>query len=337
MLDENKFGIRDKRGNWKPFKLSEPAPIFQLPLNFIKIFKWIFGIYGYIFPWNFFYGLIAIILWLYFTPSLSVMKSFDYNWISYLLIRNLILTIIVCGGLHFFLYIKKTQGNAFKYNGRWPEKNNKNFLFNNQTKENMFWTLCSGVPIWTAYEVFSLWSFSNGYFIFINWDTHPIYLALTFLIIPLFREVHFYFMHRLLHWPPLYNFCHYVHHKNINPGPWSGMSMHWFEHIVYLSGVLIHFIVPSHPAHAIFQLFHAGITPAFHGHIGIEKIQIGKISINTSTQPHYLHHKFFECNYADGSVPLDKYFGTLHDGSEEAQERMMKRYKERMKKMRIVE
>ena len=54
MLDENRFGIRDKRGNWKPFKLTEPAPIFQLPLNFTRIFKWIFGIYGYIFPWNFF-------------------------------------------------------------------------------------------------------------------------------------------------------------------------------------------------------------------------------------------------------------------------------------------
>ena len=51
---------------------------------------------------------------------------------------------------------------------------------------------------------------------------------------------------------------------------------------------------------------------------------------------HYLHHKFFECNYADGGIPLDKYFGTFHDGSEEAQERMMQRYKERMKKMRNV-
>ena len=75
MLDENRFGIRDKRGNWKPFKLTEPAPIFQLPLNFTRIFKWIFGIYGYIFPWNFFYGVMAVILWLYFTPSLFQSRS----------------------------------------------------------------------------------------------------------------------------------------------------------------------------------------------------------------------------------------------------------------------
>ena len=335
-IDDSKFGTRDKRGDWKPFKLSGPAPIFQWPLNPLKILKWLFGIQGYILPWTFFYGTMAIILWLYFTPSMDTMKTFHYEWIGYLLIRNWIMTIFFVGGLHIFLYIKKTQGTSFKYNGKWLEKNNKNFLFNDQTKDNMFWTLCSGVPIWTAYEAFSLWAFSNGYFIFISWETHPIYLGLTFLILPLFREVHFYFMHRLLHWPPLYNFSHYIHHKNVNPGPWSGMSMHWFEHIIYLSGPLIHFIVPSHPTHAIFQLFHAGIAPAFHGHIGFEKIQIGKIGINTHTQAHYLHHKYFECNYADGAVPLDKYFCTFHDGSKEAQEKMIIRYKERMKKMRTV-
>ena len=31
-------------------------------------------------------------------------------------------------------------------------------------------------------------------------------------------------------------------------------------------------------------------------------------------------------NYGDGSVPLDKWFGTFHDGTEEAQERMNERF-----------
>ncbi|MDE0782115.1 MAG: sterol desaturase family protein, partial [Planktomarina sp.] len=47
---------------------------------------------------------------------------------------------------------------------------------------------------------------------------------------------------------------------------------------------------------------------------------------------HYLHHKYFECNYADGILPLDKWFGTFHDGSEEAQERLRHRLKEKNKK-----
>ena len=54
-IDDSKFGTRDKRGDWKPFKLSGPAPIFQWPLNPLKILKWLFGIQGYILPWTFFY------------------------------------------------------------------------------------------------------------------------------------------------------------------------------------------------------------------------------------------------------------------------------------------
>ena len=34
---------------------------------------------------------------------------------------------------------------------------------------------------------------------------------------------------------------------------------------------------------------------------------------------HFLHHRFFECNYGgDGLVPLDKWFGSFHDGTDEA-------------------
>ena len=166
---------------------------------------------------------------------------------------------------------------------------------------------------------------------------HPIYLGLTFLFLPLFREVHFYFVHRLLHTPLLYNFSHYIHHKNVNPGPWSGLAMHWLEHILYFSGTLIHFVIPAHPVHAVFQLLHAGIGPLFHGHIGFDKIQIGKFGIDTHSHAHYLHHKYFECNYADGAIPLDKIFGTFHNGSDEAKEKMVQRLKQRMKKMRTVE
>ena len=42
---------------------------------------------------------------------------------------------------------------------------------------------------------------------------------------------------------------------------------------------------------------------------------------------HYLHHKFFECNYSDGVVPYDKWFGTFHDGGEASEKRMLERFK----------
>ena len=29
---------------------------------------------------------------------------------------------------------------------------------------------------------------------------------------------------------------------------------------------------------------------------------------------HYLHHRYFECNYGEATIPLDKWFGTFRDG-----------------------
>jgi sterol desaturase/sphingolipid hydroxylase (fatty acid hydroxylase superfamily) len=46
---------------------------------------------------------------------------------------------------------------------------------------------------------------------------------------------------------------------------------------------------------------------------------------------HYLHHKYFECNYGGSLTPLDRLFGTFHDGTPEAQARMMERLRERRK------
>ena len=154
-IDDSKYGSRNKRGDWKPYKLSSNIPFFDWPFSITKNLKWLLGIPGYIVPWTFFYGLIEVILWVYFTPAIETLKNFHFNWFFYLLIRNLIITIICAGGLHFFLYIKKTQGNSFKFNAKGMEKNNKNFYFKDQTLDNIFWTLCSGVPIWTAYEAFS--------------------------------------------------------------------------------------------------------------------------------------------------------------------------------------
>jgi sterol desaturase/sphingolipid hydroxylase (fatty acid hydroxylase superfamily) len=54
--------------------------------------------------------------------------------------------------------------------------------------------------------------------------------------------VGFYFAHRLLHWPPLYELAHKLHHRNTNPGPWSGLSMHPIEHVIYFSTIALFFL-----------------------------------------------------------------------------------------------
>ena len=146
---------------------------------------------------------------------------------------------------------------------------------------------------------------------------------------PILHEAGFYFCHRALHWKPLYNISHKIHHRNINPGPWSGISMHPIEHVIYFGIILTIFIFPTHPIHMINLASRLGLL-AVVGHTGFDHIVVGKKTIvNTSYYAHYLHHKYFEVNYADGMVPLDKWFGSFHDGSTEGDEIMKARQKKR--------
>ena len=208
-------------------------------------------------------------------------------------------------------------GTEFKYNRQWPRKSSA-FKFGDQTFDNMFWALASGVPIWTAYEVLLLWAYASGTIGILDFAEHPVGFIALFFLVPFIHEVSFYFGHRLLHWPPLYRIAHKLHHRNVNPGPWSGLSMHPIEHLIYFGPILLFFVIPAHPMHMINLASRFGLAPA-QGHTGFDRVVVGEeAAMNTSYYAHYLHHKYFEVNYSDGMVPLDRWFGSFHDGSPEA-------------------
>ena len=47
-----------------------------------------------------------------------------------------------------------------------------------------------------------------------------------------------------------------------HPNVCAVIAAHPVYGVLPFSGVLIHWIVPSHPIHALFQLLHAGLSPA---------------------------------------------------------------------------
>lgn len=327
-MDDTKFGTRDSKGNWAPLKRAAFPPVFVWPVQPVKFVKWLFGFPGYILPWNLLYFAIAVAIWLWLTPAREVMQTLSPGWIALIGLRNAGLVIGFFGLMHLHLFMRRAQGQAFKYNTQWPEKGGRGagaFLFKSQVRDNVFWTLASGVPIWTAWEAGMLWAWANGWLPGLSFEASPILFIALALVIPAWRDLHFYCVHRLLHWPPLYKRFHKLHHLNTNPNPWSGLAMHPVEHLLYFSCVALHIVVASHPVHILFNFVHAGLAPA-PGHAGFDKILAGeKGAVDTHAYTHYLHHKYFECNYADGVVPLDEWFGTFHDGSPEAHERLKQR------------
>jgi sterol desaturase/sphingolipid hydroxylase (fatty acid hydroxylase superfamily) len=319
-------GRRDQRGGWQPPVPIQMPPTFVWPPRPLPFLKFLFGFPGYLWPWTTVYTVLGAFTWMFLTPDFAGMKSFGVGWIAFLFVRNLVMLTLIVSGWHYLFYVRRHQGTNFKYSSRWLAKGNPTFLFRDQVLDNVFWTLVSAVPVWTAYEVLTYWGQANGYLPTVTWRAHPIYCVILLLCIPAFREFHFYLIHRLIHWPPLYRTVHSLHHKNVNPGPWSGLAMHPVEHVLYFSGVLLHWIAPSSPVHVLFHLQHLAFVPSM-GHSGFDRVDLGGgAAIDTRHFVHYLHHKYFEVNYGgDGVVPLDKWLGTLHDGSDAAHNAMNER------------
>ncbi len=311
MSSDIDFGTRDEKGHWKPPYPAGFSPVFSRPIRPLRIIKWLLGWGGYIFPMYLFYAALAWATWTYLQPAAERFVNIDIGLILIMLGRNLGFAVIVYGTYHLLLYRWKIHGNRQKFHPDWQQKSKK-FLFGNQVYDNVFYTLVSGVPIWTAYEILYFRLLATDSIPWLRYADSPLWFVVLFLIVPLWRETHFYFIHRLIHWKPLLRAVHSVHHRNPNPGPWSGLSMHPVEHLLYFSQLLIHIVVPSHPIHLLFNAQITALSPA-RGHIGFEG-PLFNGAWPTGDYYHYLHHKYVSCNFGTGLIPWDRWLGRYYDG-----------------------
>ena len=169
--------------------------------------------------------------WFWLQPPLSRCVTFQPGWIAQMFLRNLGLLVAIAGGWHLLLYTFKVQGTERKYDPRWLRTDDP-FLFRNQLYDNIFWSCVSGCTVWTAYEAVYMWCGAPTGSCRWSIGRASVYCAVWLCLIPFWREFHFYWIHRVIHWKPLYKHVHYLHHKNVNPGPWSGLAMHPVEHIL---------------------------------------------------------------------------------------------------------
>ena len=67
-----------------------------------------------------------------------------------------------------------------------------------------------------------------------------------------------------------------------------------------------------------------GFGPAC-SHTGFDELVVSTkrdAHVSIDSFHHYQHHRYFECNYGDNLLPWDRWFGTLHDGTDESLRRM---------------
>ena len=284
-----------------------------------------------VFPQGVVWIAMAALVWNFFTPSMERMATLSPRWVLEIYVRNVVMFTLVAGTLHMVLYARRAQQQRYKYNRQWLSTTNREFLWNNQTRDNIFWCLASGCAVWTAYEALTLWFYANDWIPSVQWDSAWLYLSVLAVFTSLWSVTHFYCIHRVLHLRWVYDHVHYLHHRNVNTGPWSGLSFHPVEHMMYFSMFLLWWVVPAHPFILILTLLSNSVATAVT-HSGFERYEFGRregSTVQGADYFHHLHHRYFECNYGNRPVPLDKLFGTFHDGTPDAHARMRQRMKAR--------
>lgn len=326
-MDDLQFGSRNKRGDWAPAQALETSWLGTLPSP-ARLAGWVTG---YLWPWNLFFIGLAGLIYAFVVPDADTLQSVSWRWVLPLLAVNWLGILVFYGVIEWRYYRARAQDRRFKYNAKFPaEQPSDVFWFKSQNIDNFLRTFFVGVPIGTTIEAGLLWAFATGHATPLSWAEHAGAIVAWVLLVPAIHELHFFVIHRAIHWGPLYRWVHSVHHNSINPSPFSSLSMHPVEATLYFGVAAWVLALPSHPFVAVYVVTLAGFG-AIVGHIGFDKLELSERSAQDShAYAHYLHHKYFEVNYCDnGFLPLDRWFGSWHDGSPEGDRRMQERFEKK--------
>ena len=68
--------------------------------------RWLFGFPGYLYPYNGFFIAVTVVAWLFLTPPMEPMASFEPGWMIVLYLRNVAIVTLFFGAWHLRLYMK---------------------------------------------------------------------------------------------------------------------------------------------------------------------------------------------------------------------------------------
>jgi len=210
--------------------------------------------------------------------------------------RNLAIVLPLYSLLHALLYVWKVwNAPSYKFNKKYPPST----LVWKEVYRAIRSTLIAGLFEFLLSEMHkSGWVPLLSATPEITWSD-----AYVFPVLFVWGDFHFYSQHRLFHeitW--LYQNIHKIHHESFNPTPWSGLSFHPLETVVYMSSVLIVLIIPMKLWMLKAMFLALLISPSIdHTGHGIEGSPLA--------WRHYIHHSKFNYNYS-GTKVWDVLFGT---------------------------
>lgn len=135
-------------------------------------------------------------------------------------------------------------------------------------------------------------------------------------LILLVHDTYFYWSHRLLHHPAVFQRAHALHHRSRNPSPFAALAFHPFEALAQVVWAVPLSLVLPIPSAVWFAFSFVAIFINVLGHCGVEPYPLHWQQhpvlkwLNFSTL-HNRHHQDFHGNYGLYSSFWDRVMGTL--------------------------
>ncbi len=170
------------------------------------------------------------------------------------------------------------------------------------------------------------WLFIHGYTtLYLDISEYGIaYFFLTLVIMIVLHDTYFYWSHRLLHTRWFYKRVHIVHHRSVNPTPWSAYCFHPVE--AFIESLFIFPFITLFPVHILAFIGFTFIVLIMNvlGHLGYEFFP-GKMRASrfgkwlTWSTHHNLHHQKNKKNFGYYFTFWDRAMDTLyHESSSSA-------------------
>jgi lathosterol oxidase len=170
------------------------------------------------------------------------------------------------------------------------------------------WLSALSIVIFGVQTAGVAWLLRHGW-LTIDWHRSPWHLLWELPLLYLWNEVHFFVIHRALHWKPLYRSVHIWHHRSVITTPFSAYSFHPLESFLLGSVMPLALVLHAFSPWALLGLTLMSLLLNVSGHLPHEKVRDGFAWLRPHSRYHNRHHREFHTHYAFSLMWLDRWFG----------------------------
>lgn len=178
------------------------------------------------------------------------------------------------------------------------------------------WSLLTSL-IFAVLAMAVMLAFQNGHtLIYTNLRAFPLWWYPVSIVLVLFlHETYYYWLHRWMHRPGVYQLVHKTHHDSITTSPWTAFSFHPLESTLQAIVIpVVVFMLPLHTSAVLLLLIIMTLSSAIN-HLNTEiyphdfdRHWLGRWLIGATH--HSLHHAQFRFNYGLYFTFWDKWMKT---------------------------